>query len=176
MYGGLTSSYTINTAVINLPLHGYGTGFGVSFSTNSGVRLSPLVMHTTYYVIRVDANNIALATSKANAVAGSSITLTSSQTATTADSYSLIVTTAVGSPLLTWQASNDNTYWVALSTRTNSTGVAVDTGDLSSYVLAGTSKLWDFGRLGYRYLRAAVTGPTRGAVWLKIMINGKRYQ
>jgi len=55
--------------------HGLDTGLPIQLST-TGTLPSGLTAATTYYVIRVDANTISLATTYANAVAGTAIDIT----------------------------------------------------------------------------------------------------
>lgn len=62
--------------VITIPNHGYLTTDPVVFTAGAATA-SPLSSGTTYYVIRVDSNKIKLATSAANAIAGTAINLTS---------------------------------------------------------------------------------------------------
>lgn len=57
------------------------TGTPVTLTT-TGTLPAPLAISTTYYVINVDAQHIKLATSQANAVAATAITLTADGTAT----------------------------------------------------------------------------------------------
>lgn len=56
--------------------HGYSTGDSVDLAT-AGVLPGGLAADTTYYVISVDVNTISLATTAANATAGSAIDITS---------------------------------------------------------------------------------------------------
>ena len=67
---------------IHIFSHQWATADSVSYTQNSGTVINPLVDGTTYYVIRVDENNIKLATSAVNAEAGTPIVLTSKPTAT----------------------------------------------------------------------------------------------
>lgn len=70
----------------------YTTGEKVRFTTTSGLP-SPLAINTDYYVIRVSATEIKLATSLANAYAGTQIDLTTGGTGThTIHLYSFIAT------------------------------------------------------------------------------------
>lgn len=70
-----------NTAVsatsdsINIPAHGYATTDPVIF-TSGVVTASPLSSGTTYYVIRVDSDNIKLASSASNSISGNAIDIT----------------------------------------------------------------------------------------------------
>lgn len=65
---------TTGTDQINITSHGYVTGDAVVLRGTS--LPSPLATDTVYYVIRVDANNIQLATTFANAAAGTDIDIT----------------------------------------------------------------------------------------------------
>ena len=57
--------------------HGFITGDRVEYSSQGGVSIGGLVDGTSYFVIRTDANTIKLATTEANATAGTAIDLTS---------------------------------------------------------------------------------------------------
>jgi hypothetical protein len=60
----------------------YQTGVQFEVSNSGGALPMPLLTGTTYYAIRVDATHIRVATSYANAIAGTAITLTSNGTGT----------------------------------------------------------------------------------------------
>lgn len=63
--------------------HGLVTGDGPAATRNIGGALpSPLAGVTDYYIIRVDADHVKLATSNANALAGTAINLTTNGTGT----------------------------------------------------------------------------------------------
>lgn len=165
-FGGSDSSTTINSAVIRSPAHGYTTGLQVGISTGTGVRLIPLNTGTTYYVVVVDSNNFALATSLANAVAGSTITITSSSTLTTAPTYTLRPVAVGGTPSWKWQVSNNGTDWTDLSTPA--------VYSVSTFVFPSTSTVVDFGDVDYQQLRMNVTAPTSGGLGLKVPITGRQ--
>ena len=71
-----TSAVTIAAETITITGHGYSTGNPVIYSNGSGTTLAGLTHDTTYYVIKVDANTIKLATTASNAVGGTAINLT----------------------------------------------------------------------------------------------------
>lgn len=74
---------TAATDEITITAHGMSTGDGPFYVSNSGGALpSPLAANTSYWVIKVDADNIKLATSKANALASTAIDLTTAGTGT----------------------------------------------------------------------------------------------
>lgn len=67
----------IGTNTFTITGHSFVTGQSVTLTT-SGALPTGLAPSTTYYVIKVDANTISLATTVANALAGTVITFTSS--------------------------------------------------------------------------------------------------
>lgn len=162
---GADPANVINTAVISIPSHGFTTGFQVLLTTGSALRLAPLNWGTTYYAIRVDANNIALATSLTNAVAGSSITITSSSTLTTVPSFTLTPLGIAGGASWKWQVSNDGLNWTDLATPAPYT--------VGTFVFPSTSTVVDFGEVDYQQIRMNVTAPTAGGVGLKVPVQGR---
>lgn len=64
------------TEVITITSHGWITGTPVVYQDGGGTSISPLVDGTTYYVIKTGVNTIKLATTRANALAGTAINLT----------------------------------------------------------------------------------------------------
>jgi hypothetical protein len=181
MYGGANASWTINSANITIasnPFYSKATANGqasmvalpVLYSIGT-VAIGGLTTGTTYYIIPVDANTIKLASSSANAQAGTGITLTSSGTATTAHTYTLAPLAITGTPSFKWQVSNDGSLWQDFTT--TSSGVAVSSVTLTSYTAGGASTSWDFGSFGYSYIRLAVIAPTTGGLNLLVTLNGK---
>lgn len=161
MTGGASPSWTVNTPTITIASHGYSLGLGVLYSTGA-VAISGLTNQTTYYVTPVDTNSIKLSSSKANAVAGTYITLASSSTTGT-HTYTLTPVGISGTPTFKWQASNDNSNWVDL---------AVSSVTFSSPYTA-TSNFWDFGYVPSVYLRLNYVSPTTGCINLRAIGNSK---
>jgi hypothetical protein len=64
------------TDLITVTGHSFVTGEAVVYSNGGGTSITGLTTATTYYVIVVDANTVSLATSKANAIAGTAIDIT----------------------------------------------------------------------------------------------------
>lgn len=90
-----------------IPSHGYLTGEKITQLTTTGTLPAGLSLSTIYYVIVVDANTIAFATSQANALAGTKVNITDAGTGThTVD----IATTLAGT--IDVQCSNDNQNWI----------------------------------------------------------------
>jgi len=78
-----STQYTIATSAVNtsneqitMTAHGRSTGDRVLYDNGGGTALAGLVDDTVYYVIKVDANTIKLATNSDNATAGTAINLT----------------------------------------------------------------------------------------------------
>ena len=67
---------TVATDAIAEAGHGMQTGDGPVRVSTSGVLPTGLLAATDYYVIRVDANSFKLATSRANALAGTAVNIT----------------------------------------------------------------------------------------------------
>jgi hypothetical protein len=79
------SSSTISTSAntITLSSHGLSTFDRVTYNSNSNTAIGGLSNGTTYFVIKVDSNNIKLATNYTNCLAGTPISLTSVSGSTT---------------------------------------------------------------------------------------------
>lgn len=77
--GAFTAEATFDVCTKNA--HGFQTGLLVQVSTSNTLP-SPLQASTNYYVIRIDANTFYLASSYANAIAGSHINIASAGTGT----------------------------------------------------------------------------------------------
>ena len=175
LLGGSAAAFSLAGSNISLPSHGMSTGLAVYFTTGTNVALDPLVHGTTYYLIKTDASNVALALTRAAAVAGTPIVFTSSRAATTTNTYTINLSTMAahtGQPSWKWQVSNDGTNFADLTYKQN--GVAVSSQTLQTYTFGGAVQAWDLGEVGYRYLRLNVVGPNSGAIWLKASVVGKK--
>ena len=64
-----TSAVTHGADTITINNHGYATGLRVLYTVEGGAAITNLTDATSYYVVKVDANTIKLATSEANAKA-----------------------------------------------------------------------------------------------------------
>lgn len=76
------TAVNITTETINITSHGFGNGKAVVYHSNGGTAIGNLTNGVTYYAIKVDADNIKLATTYTNAIAGSVINLSSLGTGT----------------------------------------------------------------------------------------------
>jgi len=70
-----TSAVTVGTDTIALASHGFATGDSATY-TEGATAITGLTTATTYYVIRVDANSLKLATSAVLSSGGTAINLT----------------------------------------------------------------------------------------------------
>lgn len=100
--------YTANdtTMIFTATAHGLVTGEAVTVSNSGGGVPTGLSTSTTYYVIYVDANDFQLATTLANALAGTNLTISSNGTGTQS-----VIATALASATVQLQKSNDGTNW-----------------------------------------------------------------
>lgn len=167
LVGGLNSAYSINTPTIFISEHGYTTG--VPLLLTGSAPPSPLTAATTYYAIKVDANDVQLALTSTGAVAGTFITLTSSST-TGPHTTTLTPLAFTGTASFKWQVSNDCVNYQDFTT--TSGGIAVSSVTFGTPYTAFVNN-WDFGQVNYQCIRAAVVGPTTGAWTLQILVNGK---
>lgn len=90
---------------VTITAHGFITGLAVTVTT-TGSLPAGLATSTTYYLIKVDANTIKFASSLANALAGTAITLSDAGVGT-----STVVVTALASASAKLQKSVDGTIW-----------------------------------------------------------------
>lgn len=159
LYGGSDSAINVTTDKITSALHGLTLGLAVRFDKVSGTTPTGLTDKTTYYAIPVDTNNFKLATSQANALAGTAVDITA---ITGSGSFTLTPVPLTGTPSFKWQYSNDNV---------NFSDVAVSSVTMTS--LAPASTIWDFGAVNYRFLRLNVVAPTKGGISLVVTGVGR---
>ena len=149
-----------NTIVSTQP---YVTGLGVYLTTTTltGVNLTNGV---TYFVLLGNTGFIKLATTKANAIAGTFIDITSAGTQGT---FTLTPCTLQNAATYSfkWQASNDGTNFYDLSV-TSITILAANT--------TAINYIWDFAKVNYQYIRCALTSGTLGAISLKLHAFGRK--
>ena len=136
--------------------HGLITGQRVAATTN-GTLPAPLAA-TNYYVIKVDVDTIKLATSQANALAGSEINI--SDDGSVGGTHTL--TPAALAATITLYTSNDGVTF-----QTYASSIA------SGSITAAGGKLWDLtDKLNYAYLRIAMA-VTTGAIGVNARLYGK---
>lgn len=128
--------------------HGFATGTKVQ-ATTAGTLAVPLVAVTDYYVIKVSADYFALATSQANAIAGTRIAIT--DVGVTSTTLTMV---ALSGASVTFRKSNDATNWIDVQT---ATAITVD-----------GSVMIEAANVSYRYLKV-VKALTAGQVDLKAL-------
>jgi len=167
--GGFAADISSATDRISKTNHFLTTGMAVLFSSGGFNPPGNLANQTTYYVIVVDTNTYKLAASTTLAAAGTAIDISS--VPVTFSTYNVMpcTFTLLANNGFQWQASNNGVDF------TNLTGVTVNGVSVSSltYTAAGNS-IWDFGRIGYKYLRVVFIAPTRGGIALRIKQYGKK--
>lgn len=166
MTGGTNSAYALSGNSINMPNNDFSLGMALLYTKGSSPVIGGLSSGTTYYAAPSVTNPalISLASSQANAVAGTYITFTSSSTQSSADTYTLTPLGITGTPGFKWQVSNDGVNWIDLQ---------VSSVTMSSYTTPPTTTAWDFGTIGLGYLGISATSPTTGAIYLNIQVNGR---
>jgi hypothetical protein len=133
--------------------HGFVTGLKGQMTTSAADLPDGLALTTDYFVIRVDADTFKLATSLANAVAGTAIDLLDAGTGT----HTFTATTSTGN-VCKLQVSNDG----------------ADYEDLGSYTVtiatSSGNEFWNVGELHAKYLRVLYT-PSAGQIALKVVVS-----
>lgn len=164
--GGSATTISSTTDRLTLTNHKLKTGCGVYLSTGGATAPSGLANGTTYYPIIIDGNTVKLATTKANASAGTAIDITGEGTQGT--TYTLNKIGLSGTPSFMWQVSNDGTNFVTYTP--TSSNVTVSSVTFS----AAGSTGWDFGNIAYKILRLKYLSPTFGGMDLTATGNGER--
>ncbi len=109
--GSTTVSVTADNPVpvdteIDLPNHGFSTGDAVVYHAGGGSPIAGLVDGQTYYVIVIVPNHIQLASSSANAAAGTAIALSS--TGSTSSGQTFTLTNLQSTPAVTFNPTNSS--------------------------------------------------------------------
>jgi len=103
------NSNAISSNAITISSHGYLTGDTVVYDRNGNTALTNLVDKATYYVVKIDANTIKLATTNLNAVTTVVIVLT----ATAGSETHKLEKSIIYNQRIKWSAINDSSDWVA---------------------------------------------------------------
>lgn len=144
-------SVTNNT--ITRTAHGMRTGLKVAASTDG--TLPGGLSATNYWIIVVDTNTVKLASSAANAVAGTAVDITSAAGGGT----HTLTPAALSSTSVKVQGSNDNSNWVDISGAT-------------ANITATGSVLVNVADIGYRWIRPYFT-VTTGQISVNTYVTGK---
>jgi len=138
---------TVGTDLITIADHGFATGLRVA-ATTDGV-LPGGLSATNYWVIKVSSSTFKLASSAANALAGTVVDITS---AAGGGTHTLTPASISGASYKT-QVSCDGTTYVDL--------VAHDLMPVTNNITATNGWYWDCDHVGFNYIRivfAATTG------------------
>ena len=165
---GITTTGTVSkinpaTNAITITAHGQVLGSKIRMTTSSSLPGGITNNVTDYFVIVVDANTIKLASSLANAVAGTVNAFTSSGVGT-----QTITPTASTSNVIKAQFSNDNVYFTDITT-TNFPACPSATVTVST--TAG-GVVWDLQRPASRYVNILFT-PSAGQITFSVIVNAK---
>jgi len=146
-FASLTAgNITANT--ITIEAHGYITGTKIALTT--GGSLPAGLSATNYWVIKVDADTLKLATSLANAVAGTAVDITG-------DGSGILTAAAASGNIFRLQKSNNGTTWVNLYESVTINTFAVN-------------KIFGVNCSGYRYLKLLYT-PSAGQITLAVSVT-----
>ena len=153
----------VNSDVVGTPAfsitetaHGYSTGLKVNYDVVGGTTIDNLVNNTDYFIIKVDANTVQLATSLANAIAGTEIEINNADNAVGGGSFTLTpeAITATIRPF----GSNDGVNFVALASATN--------------ITATSNTMLEFSTPTFKVLRIAVV-VSAGEINIEVVTYGK---
>lgn len=142
----------VDEDTIAIASHPYVTGCKVALTTDGALPTG--LSATNYWVVVVDASTIKLASSLANAEAGTVVNITA---AAGGGTHTLTAAAASGN-VCKLQSSNDNSNWTDVSGKT----VTISTS-------SGTSQ-WDIDRPAYRYLKILYT-PSAGQIALEVILS-----
>jgi hypothetical protein len=162
---GSAAKVSKTTDKITITAHGWTTGLPVLYEDGGVGTVGGLTTGTTYYVYKVDANTVELASTSAKAVLADVADITAVTIGTTAHTFTLTPLAISGTPSFKWRWSNNGTDFIDV----NVTSVTI-----SAYTNPYASVAYDFEEADYRYLRLAVTGPTTGGVYLNTMMYIKK--
>jgi hypothetical protein len=145
----LAANITANT--LPIAAHGYITGTKVALTTTT--TLPGGTSATDYWIIKVSAGVVSLATSLANAVAGTAVDITDAGVGT-----HTLTPVASGSNVFKLQKSLDQSNWIDVSSAT----VTIATST--------SSTMFEVASPSYRYLKLLYT-PSAGQVNLETFVN-----
>lgn len=135
---------------ITITAHGFVTGLKAALS---GTNLPGGLSATNYWIIKIDANTIKLATSYANAVAGTVVDITSA--GTTSDAA--LTPASFGSATIGIKASLDGVNFFAFATP-------------KTFTITGTGNQYlDCGQITYPYIQIYYTAQVAGALTATVL-------
>lgn len=137
--GGVDSEVNVADSQFTIPSHGFPVGLKVR-GTTTGTLPDPLQLATDYFVIVIDENTIQLATSLANALAGTAIDLVD---AGSDGAVNTLTAVSLAGATFLCRKSNDGVTWIDVA---SATSIAAD----------GTVMVSDTA-IAYRYLKIVKT-------------------
>lgn len=149
-FASLTAG-NITDNIIPIAAHGYITGTKIALTTTGSLPAG--LSATNYWVIKVTAGTLKLATSLANAVAGTAVDITG-------DGSGVLTPTAAGSNTFKLQKSNvnDTTSWI-------------DITDMSvTIATSATNTMFEVALPKYRYMRLIYTA-SAGQINLAVTVT-----
>ncbi len=149
--GGVNSEVDVADNELAIPTHSFLLGTKIRLTT-TGTLPAGLALATDYFVIPVDASTIQLASSLANAIAGTEIDITDQGSS---GAVNTVTAVALSGASVTFQKSNDGTNWVDIAA---ATAITVD----GSTMIENTA-------VCYRYFKA-VKALTAGVVDLEVNV------
>lgn len=151
---------TVGTENIAISSHGFLTGLKVQLTNSGGALPTGLSAATDYYVIRVDANNIKLASSRANAVAGTAVDITA---AAGGGTHTVTAVSTIAGTIKLQGSLDDSTYF--------------DLSGSSQSISGAGTYMWNVDGAYYKYIRA-YGDVTQGQITFsaKITIKGENYK
>lgn len=162
---GLDTDVDVVNDQIYYPSHGLKTGTQILYHTNSGATtITGLTTGTTYYAIRIDDNNYKLATSSTLAVAGTTVAITGLVDAATAAYTIQPIAFSTGSAGFYWGMSNDGTNFSTYTFISPNLATQVIPASFNYQGISTNTRMWDFSKVAYRYLKIYFTGPTSGGL------------
>lgn len=167
MTGGTNPGDVLNSRVITA-VSTFGLPLALPVLYTGTPAIGGLTTGTTYFAVPLAGNTFSLAKYSTSAVAGLTadyVLVTSTNSGTTAHTYTLAPLGWSGSASFVWQSSNDNSNWATLPL-TSAVTVTSTT--------ASTDALYDFGFYNFRYIRLSYTAPTTGALNLVVPVNIKQ--
>jgi hypothetical protein len=162
---GVNSSIDYSAETISATNHNLTTALPVLFTVTAGSAPTNLAGNTTYYAIPASANLFKLATTQANAKAGTAIDM-QIVTAVGGSTFKATPIPLTGNATFYYMYSNDGANYFQPT--------AVTSATVTTATVANTGFGYDFGTLNWRYIRLRYLAPTWGAIKLIITGNGKK--
>ena len=168
--GGANPGLTLGSGnFYSVGTNGLTLGLPVLYAVGANSAIGGLTTGATYYAVPKSNAYFQLALYSTSAVAGipasDFVTVTSTNSSVTAQTYTIAPLAWAGTASFIWQSSNDNSNWATLPL-TTSVSFTSST--------AATDALYDFGFYNFRYIRLNYTAPTSGAASFVVPVSIKQ--